>query len=775
MKKSIKDQVSKVLLRVFILSGLILTIFQILLINNLVSSRIEDAETLLLSIITSENNSLVNEIYESHIDGLKLRAEKISKTRGIMAVRIYDNEGRLLVSSEDVVNEKKLNIVFPGEMRSVQASYYGKDSIDYIHELKVIGERIGFIRIFYSLENVKKYRFYSMIIIFIVLLITMIAAPCILNREIKNNIILPIMQLNAAMKKTDPVRTDLTVLTHSNDEIGDLVISFNEMSERIYATVNDYEIIIDEYRNISEAFRKSEEDLRITLHSIADGVISIDTDGKIMRFNKAAAEITGYDESDVIGKPLYEIFSSDDTVFSSADEVTRKLDQITKRVSLLNKHNKEIFISVNASVIKNDLSETVGAVIVFRDITTDIETEERLRQSQKMDAVGQLAGGVAHDFNNMLSAITGAAELMNIAVDEREELENYIKLILSTCLKASKLTRRLLAFSRQGNVKIETVDVFASIRSTVQLLKRSIDKRIEIRTDFPENELYCLFDNAQLENVLLNLGLNAKDAMPEGGVLKYTAGTADLDGEYCISSGFDAAPGKYIEISCSDTGFGMTDEILQKIFEPFFTTKDPGKGTGLGLASVYGIVKDYKGIIRVISTPGSGTVFNIYIPASDKVHNEEKHEYVFKTISSKTVLLADDEKNVHKVLKIMLEKLGHNVLSAYSGNEAVDKFRKHWKNIDIIILDLMMPGLNGREVYYRMSEINTDFKVIVSSGFSKDDNLNILLKEKNVYGFLQKPYSFNELKILFNEVFDNSRMNNADMKNYHGNTGIDEN
>jgi PAS domain S-box-containing protein len=757
MKTSIKDKVNRVFLTVFIVSGILLTLFQVLLINSLVSSRIEDAETLLLSIITSENNSLINEIYESRTESLKLRAEKIAKTRGIMAVRIYDNEGRLLVSSEDTVDEKKLNLVFPGEMRSVQAEYYGKDSIDFIHELKVIGEQIGFIRIFYSLENVKKYRFYSLIIIFIVLSITMIAVPYILNKKIKNTIISPIMQLNAAMQKTNRVITDLPVLSHSDDEIGDLIKSFNEMTERIYDTVTDYEIIIDEYRNISEAFRKSEEDLRITLNSIADGVISTDIDGKIIRFNKAASEITGYDESDVIGKSLYKIFSSDDMFFTSIDEVTRKLNQITKRVSLINKYNKEIFISVNSSEIKDDSGVTVGAVIVFSDITTKLLTEEKLRQSQKMDALGQLAGGVAHDFNNMLSAITGSAELMNYSINEKKKLVKYIDLIISTCLKASKLTWRLLTFSRQGNVKIETVDVFASIKATVQLLKRSIDKRIEIKTELPENELYCLFDNAQLENVLLNLGLNAKDAMPEGGILKYSAGIVDLDNEFCSSSGFDTAPGKYIEISCSDTGCGMTDEILHKIFEPFFTTKEPGKGTGLGLASVYGIIKDYKGIIKVISTPGSGTVFKIYIPASDKTHNEEKHEYIFKTISSKTVLLADDEKNVHKVLKIMLEKLGHNVFSAYSGNEAVDQFREHREKIDLIILDLMMPGLNGREVYYRMSEINPDFKVIVSSGFSKDDNLNVLLQEKNVYGFLQKPYSFNELKKVFNEIFDHGK------------------
>lgn len=375
---------------------------------------------------------------------------------------------------------------------------------------------------------------------------------------------------------------------------------------------------------------------------------------------------------------------------------------------------------------------------------------EQLGHSQRMDAIGQLAGGVAHDFNNILGGIIGAAELLADPSLSQNKRDSYISMITTAAGRASELTGKLLAFSRKGHRSSTAVDVAKIVDETVDILRRTIDKRIVIAYENPGVPSAVIGDDGLLQSVFMNIGINASHAMPDGGTLTFRLSSEQLDESCCAASPYRIEPGRYLGIEIRDTGCGMTPEVQSRIFEPFFTTKEKGKGTGLGLAAAYGTVRDHGGVISVSSEVGKGTSFYIRLPLTDQAPEAPSAENAPVT-GSGTVLLVDDDEIIRLTAVRMLESLGYTVLSACDGREGVALFEREHARIDLVILDMIMPVMGGRDAYMGIRRIDPSATVIISSGFSKEDDL-AEMKKLGLVGLIRKPFRKTELSRMVAEA-----------------------
>ena len=371
------------------------------------------------------------------------------------------------------------------------------------------------------------------------------------------------------------------------------------------------------------------------------------------------------------------------------------------------------------------------------------DTQEQLMQSRKMDAIGQLAGGVAHDFNNMLASIGGAAEVLE--TNTRAADQKYIDMILSLTDRASQLTAKLLAFGRKGNVVLEPTNLQHTIQNAIDILNVCLNKTIAIEARFVATHSLVMVDESQITNALLNMGINAEHAMPDGGRLVFKTSNTTLDKSFCETSGFKLHPGHYLSIEVCDNGTGIEPELLPHIFEPFFTTREEGQGTGLGLASVYGSVAEHHGAITVHSKVGHGTEFQILLPLAEHmepvISEMENHDVPG---NQQLILVVDDEQLIRRTTGKMLTDLNYRVILAANGQEAVEVFKEHAAEIDLIVMDVVMPVMSGRKAFEHIREIDDQVKVIFTSGFTGDEAIN----ELTVHGhtaFLRKPYRKHEL------------------------------
>jgi PAS domain S-box-containing protein len=393
---------------------------------------------------------------------------------------------------------------------------------------------------------------------------------------------------------------------------------------------------------------------------------------------------------------------------------------------------------------------------IVMDITERKQLREQLHQSEKMDAIGQLAGGIAHDFNNQLSGIMGYADLLRLKAGDNLTLALYANNIITGVERASNLTSQLLAFARKGQVMIVPVDIHRTVFEVVNLLKHSIEKKIEIKQQLNANLCTTMGDPTQLQNAVLNLGLNARDAMPDGGELSFATDIVELDEKYCKSKPYEIIPGKYLQVCVSDTGCGMGKKTLKRIFEPFFTTKEQGKGIGMGLAAVYGTVKSHNGSISVNSKVGRGTTFTLYLPLVSKEDSGQvKSDTTQPAKSGRHILLVDDEKVLRDVGLKMLGELGYKASICSNGKEAVELYKKSWKSIDLVILDMVMPVMDGKDSFLAMRKINPDISALLASGYSIDGEAQGIL-DVGVKGFIQKPFKSDQLSRKIAEVLNNN-------------------
>jgi signal transduction histidine kinase len=386
--------------------------------------------------------------------------------------------------------------------------------------------------------------------------------------------------------------------------------------------------------------------------------------------------------------------------------------------------------------------------IYGRDIGERRRLEQHLRQMQKMEAIGTLAGGVAHDFNNLLTGILGYANELKLGSDPGDEVHEAATVIENAATRAAELTRQLLGFARKGKMEEVPVDVHRLIQEVVSMLGHTLlsrnGRRIRISQRLMAQPSYVLGDQTQLQQVLLNLGVNARDAMPEGGELVIETCAAELDEEYCRDH-VGASPGRYLMISVTDTGSGIPKEIVDRIFEPYFTTKREGEGTGMGLAMVYGIVKNHGGSVRVYSEAGRGTTFKVYLPvaaAPEPVVREARHETPIR--GEGRILVVEDEDVIQAMATRMLESLGYDVVAASDGQEAVEYYEQHGGETDLVIIDMIMPRMNGRDCFRRLREMNPLVRAILSTGYGLDSAVRELLGD-GMIGYVQKPYVIGQL------------------------------
>ena len=502
----------------------------------------------------------------------------------------------------------------------------------------------------------------------------------------------------------------------------------------------------------------SENHLSITLNSIGDAVITTNAAGLITRMNPVASKLTGWTLEDALGKPLSEVMKlriedKESEIFDPAQEVlkTQKVITLPPNTFLEAKNGEFYRVADSGAPICGDDSNNIGVVIVFRDTTDEHVLQEQLHHSRKMDAIGQLAGGVAHDFNNMLSGIYGASELLELSLSGKERELKHLNLIKKAVERASDLTGQLLAFSRKGKQLSTAVDFHTILQETVALLERSIDKRISIQMDLDAQQYMVVGDPSQLQSGILNLCINARDAMPKGGSLYFSTTVVMFSEDDDIINNSDLTPDKYLKLSIKDTGCGIPPEFQSRVFEPFFTTKETGKGTGLGLAAVYGMIKEHHGHIHLHSELGKGTVFYIYLPLSEKALPITPKTNDHIVYGSGTILVVDDEELIRATASLLLENLGYTVLLAENGQEAVDIYKKKIDIIDLVILDMVMPVLDGRETFEKITEINPDAKVIISSGYTKNISVANMMNQ-GLSGAISKPGNQLELSQLVADV-----------------------
>jgi two-component system, cell cycle sensor histidine kinase and response regulator CckA len=481
------------------------------------------------------------------------------------------------------------------------------------------------------------------------------------------------------------------------------------------------------------------------VEKMSDSLFLIAKDARIVYVNRAACDLLGYTEEELLNLTILDIHvNATMEEWRAAWEMTLHGKPPALEVEHRAKDGRIIPVELIANFIEID--GELYSCSFTREITMRKEMEVRIRQAEKMEAIGQLAGGIAHDFNNQLSGMLGYAELLRLELADRANIMRYVDAITTGIERSTGLIAKLLAFSRQGKYLSVPVDIHKLIDETAQILERSINKNIRIVTRFQSSRIVTDGDPAQLENMLLNLGINARDAMPSGGELVFLTRTVDLDEAYCAGKAFGVSPGAYARIDVSDTGTGMTDEVQKRLFEPFFTTKEKGKGTGMGLASVYGTIKMHKGAIEVRSQVGAGTTMTVFLPLSkDPVAVRSNRASVKRDFSvSACVLLVEDEGSVQEVSRKMLEHLGCSVVTAGNGAEALEIFTGSHRKFDLVILDLVLPKISGRETFLKMRGIDPGLKAIIASGYSIEGEVQEML-DLGARGFLQKPFTISEL------------------------------
>jgi len=507
--------------------------------------------------------------------------------------------------------------------------------------------------------------------------------------------------------------------------------------------------------------RESEVWFSTTLRSIGDGVIVTDKEGCITFMNGVAENLTGWEQKEALGKPLIRVFDilSHVTGGKAENSVTKVLHEgvivsLAHETDLVYKGNgRKIPITANFAPIKDDREEIVGAVLVFHDISERMQAEvekERIQaqllQSQKMEAVGILAGGVAHDFNNLLTVIQGNTDLAMMKVNEADSVYTELSDIQLAATRAASLTNQLLLFSRKQPMKFVSVNLNRTVVDLLKMLHRLIGEDIVVNTEF-ETDLWAVqADRGTIEQVIMNLSVNARDAMPGGGRLSIKTENVVLDEIQCNGMP-EAQTGRFVCLSISDTGIGMDEETVQHVFEPFFSTKGPGKGTGLGLSVVYGIIQQHDGWIHVISEFGSGSTFKIYLPAVSEVSEGElKEEISLEDLlgQGERILLVEDEEDLRGISERVLKKNGYKVFSAANALEALDISQREHNHFHLIFSDVVLPGKTGIELADEILSRNSNIRVLLSSGYAGQKSRWSLIQERG-YRFLQKPYTLHDL------------------------------
>ena len=556
----------------------------------------------------------------------------------------------------------------------------------------------------------------------------------------------PILRRCMEQRSTEMMENEFV---YPDGQLGWFQLRFEPVPDGVFILSLD---ITDRKRSEAEWIR-----LSTAMEQVADAVILTSDRGEIQYVNPAFELMTGYRREEVLGaNPRILSSGKHDTDFYA--EIWQRLQTGATWQGQIQNRRKDGSLYTQATTISPVCSDT-GAIVSYvglgRDVTVEVKLQQDIRQSQKMETIGRLAGGIAHDFNNLLSVIIAYADVAMSEIPENNPLHGDIANIRQAGDRAASLTKQLLAFSRKQVLQPMVLDLNRIVAEMSGLIQRLIGENIEFTTTLTEDLGRVRADPAQLEQVLMNLAANARDAMPHGGKLSIGTANAELDETY-TSAHVAVKPGHYVMLSVSDTGKGMDEETRNRIFEPFFTTKEAGKGTGLGMATVYGIVKQSGGSIWVYSEPNEGTTFKIYLPRDASEAAPKKPpplDTARRSHAGETVLIVEDEDGVRRIAERILGGEGYKVLAASSGQEAISISAEHPRPIDLLLTDVVMPQMNGSELAGRIAQRNPGLRVLYMSGYTDDVIVRHGMLKPDIR-FIGKPFNSAALRRKVREVLD---------------------
>ena len=547
--------------------------------------------------------------------------------------------------------------------------------------------------------------------------------------------------------------------------IKDLIIEELKTLRKRVQELDKYE---EDRQRIHAALRESEKKYQQIYDETPVGYHELDTKGRFTRVNRTELQMLGYSAGEMLGKPVWDFFEEEDT--------TRKviLAKLSGDVSFHDtfertyrrKDGSTLLVLVEDRVLRDKGNQIIGIRSMVEDITERRraeealrKSEEQLRQWQRVEAIGRLAGGVAHDFNNLLMTIKGCSELLLGAFDRRDPRREEVEEILKAADRATSLTRQLLAFGRRQILQPQVLDLNAVVMNMDKMLRRVIGEDVQLIASLRRELWSVKVDPGMIEQVIMNLAVNSRDAMPNGGKLTIETTNVTHDEEYA-SHHVSVKPGYYAMLAITDTGCGMDKETQSHLFEPFFTTKEKGKGSGLGLSTVYGIIKQSGGNIWTYSEPGLGTTFKIYLPRVEETSHAYKPEISRKEIKApggtETVLLVEDEEAVRSMVSKVLQNKGYRVLEASHGNEALEVCDKFEGPIHLMVTDVIMPQMSGRELAERLALVRPEMGVLYMSGYPDNTIVQHGVLEPGT-AFLQKPFTISALELKVREILDSGR------------------
>lgn len=526
---------------------------------------------------------------------------------------------------------------------------------------------------------------------------------------------------------------------------------------------------ITERKRAEEELRQSEEQYRLLAENATDVIWTCDLRGRITYVSPSGRKLFGFEDDPDAKVTLFEILTPESmklatkTIFEELEAAKNpSCDPKRTRTVEYECRTREggcFWIETKSAMLRNAEGQIIGLLGVSREISERkaaeqerTSLEDQLRQSQKLEAIGTLAGGIAHDFNNLLTGILGYSNMLKMNFQPKDPTYAGLDVIERAADRARDLTSQLLGFARKGKMQNAPIDLDETVRDVVNLLERTIDKSIQIQQDLAGREARINGDPGQMHQVILNLAVNAADAMPDGGTLTFSTEPVTIDEVYAAHHE-GSEPGRYLQITVTDTGSGIPPETREHIFEPFFSTKEQGKGSGMGLAMVYGIIKNHSGSIQVYSEEGLGSSFKVLLPLVEDPCFEEReqssHDEMVK--GAGRILVVDDEEIVRTIVRDMLLTLGYEVIAVADGQEAVEYYETSGELIDLVLLDMIMPRMNGRECFEALRKLNPEVRTVLSTGYSREGAAQDIL-EQGVGGFVQKPYRMDQLSRVIADV-----------------------
>jgi len=660
----------------------------------------------------------------------------------IVYADVHDNEANLFATystnQASALSRPTLDETIHPPLEGTLPASYLKIGRDITLDANILGT----ITLYDDMRHIEAARRLAAIILVTVMVIVLSIAY-LLASKLQGLISRPVLDLAAVSRRISESRDySLRARKRSSDELGRLVESFNDMLSQI------------ERRD--KALRGSEERFHTLVDQAVDAFFLHDMDGRLIDVNQQACDSLGYSRDELLALRISDLEGRPDTG-ENQEDVWDNLpaEPVTIEVDHRRKDGTVFPVEVRLGML--ELDNQTFIMRLARDVTDRQQLQEQFLHAQKMEAIGRLSGGVAHDFNNLLSAILGYSELILMDMPDDSPVKENVEAIYAAGKRATGLVRQLLAFSRKQVLEIKATNLNTVVNDLLKLLGRLIGEDIELVFHAQSQVGIILADSIQVEQVLMNLAVNARDAMPRGGRLIIETQDVYLDEEYARHHP-DVKPGPYVMLAVTDTGIGMTKEVQEKIFEPFFTTKVEGKGTGLGLATIYGIIRQHKGHMHVYSESGKGTTFKIYFPQIEKTVDQKASDKKKRAVPEgmETILVVDDEPSILKLVVDSLQPLGYKLMEAGDGEEALEICKTAGNEIDLLLTDVVMPGMSGRELVDAVKQILPEMKVVFMSGYTDDVVIRQGVLEPGVH-YLNKPLVPSELAIKLRNVLDQGK------------------